>query len=77
MDNYHEEGTLAWQLMEEAEKISSAPASGNETADALDRLTAALYRIGAAYTANDGNNQGLYSIAEEIREASYRLQDDD
>jgi hypothetical protein len=55
--------------MEAAQEISLMPASNDKTADALDRLTVALYRVGAALSqsvAFSGLKMG--EIAEEIRD---------
>jgi len=56
-------------LLQAAQEISGLPATTDKTADALDRLSIALYRVGAALSvsvAYSGHKIG--EVAEEIRE---------
>mgnify|MGYP003429374528 CR=1 FL=1 len=69
MENRYEEGSSEWDLLEAAEEISAHPAPGDKTAEAIDRLTIALYRIGAAlsYSLRYTGDQ-IGAVAEEIRD---------
>jgi hypothetical protein len=61
MDNRYEEGSDLWHLFNTAQEISDLPASGDPRADAIDRLTVALYRIGAAWI--DTSKLGMLNMS--------------
>ena len=48
MNNPYQKGSEEWILFNEAEKLAPLPATENPHADAIDRQTIALHRIGAA-----------------------------
>lgn len=69
MENRYEEGSTEWALLEVAQEISAQAATNDKAADALDRLTVALYRVGAALSSSlafTGHKIG--EVAEEIRD---------
>lgn len=67
MENKYEEGSTEWALMEAAKNIAEQQATDDPTADAIDRLTVAIYRIGAAFVgSSDFIARQLAQVAESI-----------
>ena len=48
MGNPYEEGSIAWILHEDGERLGNTCAVGDELINATDRRSVALYKVGAA-----------------------------
>lgn len=67
--NPYEDGSAPHGFIEVSNKLAKSAATGDATADAIDRLTIALYRIAAAATYRMGDR----ALAEEVEGIKYAL----
>lgn len=72
IENRYEEGSMPYQLLEAGEEIGAGAATMDPVSDALDRLTTALYRIGAA-VAYRMDDAGLYHLSENVEGLKYAV----
>lgn len=64
MKNLHEKDTPEWELFEEAERLADMTATDSEVADALDRMTVAIYRVGSLLVKHQSDSSyELHQIA--------------
>ena len=73
MRNPHEEDSVLWELVEKAEEIEQNLSSRSEDAAATDRMTVAIYRVGAALVSSLDFHPNTYT--EEIDGLKYALQE--
>lgn len=67
MINPYEEGSPTWELFEVAEKLASESATSDEQANATDRLTIAIYRVGAELSSSfEYIGKAIQDLAEEV-----------
>ncbi len=66
MPNPFREDTVAYNLYEAGEQINSEAKDIDESINATDRRTAAIYKVGAAVASGLEDLNAAYSIAEDI-----------
>jgi hypothetical protein len=73
MRNPYEEATDVWDLFNAGEELANSIASDDPRADAIDRLTVALYRVGAALVSSSRLSQN--TLSDSVDNVAYALKD--
>ena len=68
-ENPYVKSSGPWNLFESAIELAHEPKSGDEQANAMDRRTEALYKIGAELTSSlESLSRSIASLGEKLRD---------